>query len=187
MRLFVAVALPPGVRAAVAAACTGLGRELPPARWVAEEQLHVTLWFLGETDAGRLEPVVASLRAALAEVAPFEAELGGGGCYPPRGPARVAWIGVLAPQAWQTLAAGVRQAAASLGGPLDDRPFAPHVTVARPRSPWPPAAAERWRRGTPQRLGGPFPVASAALYRSELGRGGPRHDALAELAFGGRT
>ncbi len=185
MRLFVAVPLPPAVRAAVATACAVLRETLPPARWVSVERWHVTLGFLGETPPQRVEALIAGLRSNLAAVSAFEAELGGGGSFPARREARVVWIGIVDAAAWPVLAAALQRTTLALGWAPEGRPFSPHVTVARPRRPWPRTDADRWRQSVPKRLGGPFMVSEAVLYRSELAPREARHHAIAQLPLGG--
>jgi 2'-5' RNA ligase len=185
VRLFVAVALPPPARAALASVCGPLRDSLPSARWVPAEQWHVTLWFLGDTVPPQVEPLVSALGTSLDGVAPFSAELGGGGSYPAHRAARVAWIGFADGPGWAALGAAMLETARALGREVEDRPFRPHVTVARPRPPWPPAVARRWRDSLPDRLGDPFVVSAALLCRSELGPEGARHETLAELSLRG--
>ncbi len=185
MRLFVAVPLPPKARAAAAAACHPLVDLLPPARWVPQEQWHVTLWFLGKETRSAVDPLVSTLRRCVGGVTPFLTELGGGGTYPPGRRARVAWIGLVDSRGWSALDAAMRVAATALGRPFGERPVAPHVTVARPRPPWPRQAVATWRRSLPATLGAGFAVTAAVLCHSELGPGGARHHELAVLPLGG--
>ena len=132
-RTFVALGLPPGVRASVAE----LRRALSPAprglRWAAADQLHLTLAFLGDLDAEGLAAVRAASRSAAAAHAPFDADLRGLGAFPQARRARVAWLG------WGAGAAAVvalqATLALALARPEDRRPFSPHVTLARARDP----------------------------------------------------
>jgi len=132
-RTFVALNLPPGVRASVA----DLRRALSPAprgmRWAAIDQLHLTLAFLGDVDDEGLAAVRAAARSAAAAHAPFDADLRGLGAFPHPGRARVAWLG------WGAGAGAVTALhatlARALAHPADRRPFSPHVTLARARDP----------------------------------------------------
>ncbi len=186
MRLFVAVPLSADARAALAAAAARLRRELPPARWVPEEQLHVTLWFHDPAPDGVVPDFVAELRRTFSGVASFVTALDGAGTFPPGRGARVAWVGLREAPEWATLAAAASAAGEALGLPGERRPFTPHVTVARARRPWPRGAAARWKDGFQGALGGEFPVRAAALVRSQLAADGARHEILAELALGAR-
>ena len=141
MRLFVAADPSAEVRRAAASRLGELKRTLEPhefsrsIRWVPEENLHLTVWFLGEVSEQRGLAVLEALRPGL-QTAAFELKLSGFRAFPPGGCPRVLWLGV---------AAGLTQLAsahAEVGERLEPLGFAPegrtysaHVTVARIRSP----------------------------------------------------
>lgn len=183
MRLFVAVSLPEAVRRAVGELVDALRPQLPPARWVAPDRLHLTLAFLGEQPEERLAPLVAALAEGCRPVTPFEARLGGAGVFPERGRARVAWVAFVAPDGVvEALAEAVSGACRQAGVPPADRArFHPHVTLARCRGGWSGAARRRWASSVPAGLGGAFPVGEATLFESLLAPGGPRYSRLADL------
>lgn len=125
-RLFVAVELPPAMRAALA----GLRCPLPGAAWVRTEALHLTLRFLGDgISDGQRDLVLQALAAVDAPAFCFE--VGGVGQFPPHGPARVLWAGVQAPPALFTLVQAVSAAVEAAGFAPEPRPFSPHITLAR--------------------------------------------------------
>jgi 2'-5' RNA ligase len=67
---------------------------------------------------------------------------------------------------------------------LDERPFTPHLTLARPKERWRRQDGEAFIAAFREPLGEPFTVAAGHLMRSELGRGpggGPRYAPVAEL------
>lgn len=141
MRLFLAVELPAGVREVLARGLGQLRRDLPPARWVRAEGVHLTLKFLGEqpeTTVGRLGEVVP---ASLAGLAPVTVRLGGAGFFPDDRRPRVAWVGGKAPglERWVDAVEGC---AVELGVPRERRPFAVHLTLARLDRPWGAQAVE---------------------------------------------
>ncbi|GEM_PF-637224 len=99
MRLFAAVNLDPGCRAAAAASAQALGAELDrvdasaAVRWVVPAQLHFTLRFLGEVSAEQAEAV----RGVFCEpwgTAAFTARLGDADLFPRSGAPRVIWLGM---------------------------------------------------------------------------------------------
>src|SRR5918992_3590833 len=99
MRLFVAAEPSERVRA-TAAACTqrlrirlDAARAAEGIRWVPEENLHLTVWFLGEVSEARADAVLDALRPPI-DLAPFELHIDGFGAFPPSGPPRVLWLGV---------------------------------------------------------------------------------------------
>lgn len=183
MRLFVAVPLPEAVRRAAAALVDALRPELPPARWVAAENLHLTVAFLGDQPDDRLGPLVASLAGGCRGVAPFEAALGEAGSFPDRGRARVAWIAFVAPAAaLERLERAISGACRAAGAaPAGRTRFHPHVTLARCRGGWGRTARRRWATAVPPGLGGAFPVGEATLFESRLAPDGARYRPLARL------
>lgn len=184
-RLFVALDLSPTVRRSVAHTARDLERRLPDARWVPEDNLHLTLAFLGSRPVDDIPSLVEALASAAAAATPFSLRLDGGGTFPPHRPARVAWVGLTAPPELMALHAGVADALEALGGwERDRRPFHPHVTVARPRRPWNRETADRFVRAFAGRSGDPFPVREVVLYRSRLGPERARYAAEARLPLG---
>lgn len=188
MRSFVAIELPAAVRAELASRVAALRRQLPPARWVPTRNYHLTLRFLGDVEASQAAALAARLAVVFQRATPFELQLVDGGCFPPRRPARVVWAGLAAAPELVALQAEVERACADeLVLAPERRPYRPHLTVARCRRPWPPAAAERWRRGMRGALGEAFAVREGVLMESRLGSGGAVYRARARLPLeGGR-
>jgi RNA 2',3'-cyclic 3'-phosphodiesterase len=140
-RLFVAVALDPALAAALAPLFMALQRRIaagaPRARltWVEPGRVHLTLRFIGEVDGTAAAVIQAALAPPLT-VAPFEMTISGLGVFPPRGAPRVVWARISEGQASLHDAASevnARLRSAGLAG--EDRPFAPHLTLARIRVP----------------------------------------------------
>jgi RNA 2',3'-cyclic 3'-phosphodiesterase len=128
--LFVALEIPAEVRNGLAALIGEFRALAPQLKWVRAENLHLTLKFIGETDRARLD----ALRAALAEVRSnqvLELAVQGLGFFPDDQRPRVLWAGLRAPDHLAQLAGGIEAALASLGFPREQRPFAPHFTLAR--------------------------------------------------------
>jgi 2'-5' RNA ligase len=100
------------------------------------EQAHVTLKFLGDTDAGRVDDVAAAIERAVADsgVEPFEAEFGGLGVFPSLDYISVVWIGVRDSRGDRQLTAfheATEAETTALGFDPEDHDFTPHATVAR--------------------------------------------------------
>lgn len=187
-RLFVALDLPAGHRQEIARRAGALRGALPAARWVRQEAMHLTLAFLGDTPADRVDGLVAALAPAFAAAPELDLVLAGGGTFPPGRPARVAWVGLTGPSALAALqrrVAGVAaELATALGRPADRKPFHAHVTVARPRRPWNRRAAERFAAAFEGPVGEPFRVAEGVLYRSRLDPGGAIYTPLERFPLG---
>lgn len=186
MRCFLAVAIPDPQKAALTAGLARLKGQLPPARWVRPEGLHITLKFLGEQDEKNLSALVEAVETLLAE-APSEVRvsLHGGGFFPSAVRPRVAWLGGEAPglSAW---AEASEEAAASIGVAREDRPFSLHVTLARLERPWPEAACQRFLREVGSWRVDPFVAREVVLYESRLGPGGAVYTPRARIAVGTR-
>lgn len=191
MRLFVALEIPDGVRREVEALMRGVERDLPKARWVRPEKLHLTLSFLGEVEKGRLSALLPALAAVFGAGSRFTLVAAGGGGFPPRRPARVAWVGLHGHGSEDDAKLAMLQAevaasaAFAAGIEPERRAFHAHLTLARPEVPWPAAAVERFARAADRRFGGPFPVGEGVLMESELGAGGARYRPVERFAIGG--
>lgn len=136
MRLFVAIEIPAEIRAALAAFVNELRAAAPQAKWVRAENLHVTLKFLGETEAAKLSVVQSALGTVHSPQA-VALDFRGLGFFPSEKRPRVFWAGMQASRNLAALASGIDQALHKLGFPLEERPFTPHLTLARFNQPGP--------------------------------------------------
>ena len=172
MRLFVAVDLDENLRRAAARAARAVRsslehRETYGVSWVAPENLHVTLRFLGEVsdDLGRR---VEQRFAEPFAVGPFILELADAGAFPPAGSARVIWLGIA--RGGEQLARLHDEVEARLqpfAFEKEDRAYRAHLTIARFRSP----APARVREIITAAAAGPIgrcTVRDVTLYRSQL-------------------
>ena len=175
-RLFFAVALPDEARAAIADRAPSReegmpGRVVPPENW------HLTVRFLGELDAAARDAVLGSVEQAPLGP-PFPLRLGGWGAFPRPARASVLWLGVRAgEEPLRRLAERVEDAVAAAGLPRERRPFAAHLTLTRLRQP-------QDVRPLLDRLPdfeAALTVHELVLYRSALGQGPPRYDAVARI------
>ncbi len=172
IRLFAALPIPAPVAQRLSALQAGL-----EGRPVAPEAFHLTLAFFGALP----EPTAEELHHALAAVdAPrFSLWLDGVGAFGGRKPTAV--YAALRPEpALDRLQAKVAQAARGAGAAPEPRRFTPHVTLSRyAPGALSPAAAARALAARGAFLAGPVAAEAFALYRSDLGRGGPVYTALA--------
>lgn len=183
MRLFVAVDPSGASRERIAATIERLRALAPAAKWVGEGGFHVTLAFLGETEASRVPAITASLAAAASQHESFELGVGGGGTFGPRRAAHVLWAAITAGAV--PLGAVQRDVASVLaphGYQPEARAFTPHITLARARE----------RRGDPAFVGcsaaieedlGTSTISTLILYESVTTGRGARYVALATLPF----
>jgi 2'-5' RNA ligase len=130
MRLFVALEIPGEIRSALAVFLKELRAIAPRAKWVRADSLHVTLKFLGEVEPSKLAAVkttLAAIRSPQAVVLDFR----GLGFFPNEKRPRVFWASMEASPNLAPLAADIDQALHKLGFPPEERPFTPHLTLAR--------------------------------------------------------
>jgi 2'-5' RNA ligase len=131
VRLFLAINLPPDVRAALAVATTPLRDIAPDLSWVAEDRLHLTLKFLGEQAPERAAEVGEAVAAVATRHRAFAADLGGVGAFPNFRRAHVVWIGVAHEARLELLHHDVELACERLGFEIEGKTFRPHLTLAR--------------------------------------------------------
>jgi 2'-5' RNA ligase len=170
-RLFVAIRPPEAICDLLVDAMD----DSPELRWVADEQLHVTLRFVGEVE----RPVASDLAIALGPLRSdrFELRISGAGRFDQKRGGAV-WAGVEPKAPVAALAAKIERACQSIGIEPERRTFHPHITLAR----W-KGRSSRAADSLLERLAGlssePFAVDRFILFESHLSRHGPHYEAVA--------
>jgi len=133
LRAFIAIELPAKIQAAIAHSTTSLKKALPKplVRWVVQENVHLTLKFLGDVSPTNLDLLAEALKVEAAQHEQFDMSVGGLGAFPNVRRARVVWIGLQAPAELATLQRCVEGVATRLGYPAEERSFSPHLTLGR--------------------------------------------------------
>ncbi|WP_203308394.1 RNA 2',3'-cyclic phosphodiesterase [Sphingomonas beigongshangi] len=166
-RLFVALRPPPAIRAAL----LERGGGVPGARWQDDEQLHLTLRFVGDVDRPVAEDVAAALGAVHAPAPRLT--LAGVGRFAHRGRTEALWAGVAPSDALRHLQRKVEQACVRAGLPPESRAFLPHVTLARfSRSAGLAPEIEGWLAVHAGLTSPAFEPGHIILYESRLGGSG---------------
>ena len=180
MRLFIGVWLAENIRDEVVRYISIAREQIPGFKWSAPEQLHFTLRFLGETPEKEITPLSEALQSVTANLRPFELRLGKPGCFPGRSCPRILWIGLAkGDQELRNLAERVETACVQSGFPAADRPFKPHLTIARAKEgqgglkTFDPTVS--WRSGTL--------VTGFSLVESKLQPGGAVYLSIREFSF----
>jgi 2'-5' RNA ligase len=124
-RLFAAIRPPSAIRDLLTARMGGISG----ARWQDDDQLHLTLRFIGEVD----RHVARDVHAALGSIRhpPFEIAVSGLGAFDKRGQTDNVWAGIAPQEPLNTLYKTVDRAMARVGLPPEQRAFLPHITLAR--------------------------------------------------------
>ncbi|HET7816901.1 MAG TPA: RNA 2',3'-cyclic phosphodiesterase [Sphingomicrobium sp.] len=175
-RLFVALRPPQDVRDLLIDAMV----DSPALRWVGDEQLHLTLRFIGEVERPAADDIAAALGSlrspafdlAVAGVGKFEQRNGG-----------ALWAGVEPRAPVAALAAKVDRAVQQAGLEPERRAFHPHITLAR----WNrrnAQAVDDFLRRNGQLRSGPFAVDEFILFESRLSRHGPHYEEVAAYPLG---
>lgn len=179
MRLFVGIALPAEVIEALDALSRRLRTDGDGLRWSSPETWHITLQFLGETSAERFACAVERLGGIHAATVPVG--LRGTGIFERAG---VFWAGVTVSAELQELQRKVVAAMALCGVQGEDRPYSPHVTLARAKADG-RAALRRLQKLVEQDREFPHFIAREfLLYESHLGRGGATHEVRQRFPLG---
>ncbi len=124
-RIFLALRLDDITRALI----SGMGGQVPGARPVTADQLHLTLRFVGDVDGATFQDIREQLRELSAP--PISLSISGVGHFPPRGQPRVLWAGVESSGELIILRNKVNRILRLCDIPPEQRKFHPHITLAR--------------------------------------------------------
>ena len=190
MRLFLAIEPTPEIRAilgdVLARGADALGPGASALRWIAPENLHLTLHFLGEVDPARTRRLVDALQSPFS-LESFTVSLDRFGAFPLSGSPRTIWLGVgQGARHVQQIHVEIGRRLTALGFAIESRPYSPHLTVARV----PAEQRERARTIRPALASLAVPplkwnVSRASLIQSDLSGPQPKYTTLADLMLRG--
>ena len=188
MRLFLAGLVPDSIKQTLQAQLEPVRAASPQARWLPPESLHLTLLFLGSV----AEETVPPLREAFGGVCEHHRSLGlalaGMETFgPARSPRVLATTLTGDVAALQALVGDARRAAAPLVQLEPERPFRPHLTVARARSAQGDRLLGRCRSALAQGLRGTFDLREVALFESKTMASGAVHTELQRWTLAARA
>lgn len=167
-RLFIAVDLPETIKNNLSLMAFGI----PGAKWVAPEQLHLTVRFIGEVDGGLFHDIQEILDEI--HFASFSLQLKGVGYFPPRGAPRVLWVGLEKSEPLQLLRKKIDTALLRVRIEPEGRKFSPHITLARLKNS-PVNKIANFLSGNGLFSQEPFQVEDFKLYSSVLSPKGAYH------------
>lgn len=135
IRCFIAVKLPQDVLQELADVQRELmSRSRVSVKWVAVENMHLTLKFLGDITPTQVEPVVQGIQQAVSALHSFSVAIEGAGVFPNPQRVQVIWIGLSGEvSALASLQKNIDTKLQSLGFPCENRAFTPHLTIGRVR------------------------------------------------------
>ena len=174
-RLFIAIRPPEEVRDSLVDAMEGI----EGARWVDEENLHLTLRFIGEVE----RPAANDLAAALGRIEwpRFALRVEGIGHFTRKGQATALWARVLASGPLEGLRQKVEAACEAAGFGRETRRFTPHITLARLNRSSGPIGG--WLSLFGDLRAGPWNVTEFILYESHLGHTGAFYEPVMAFAL----
>jgi RNA 2',3'-cyclic 3'-phosphodiesterase len=164
--------------ASIMSSLQSLGGDLKP---VERENIHLTLKFLGNVPTPRLSEVKASLQRL--SFLSFTAEIKGAGAFPSLNHMNVIWVGV--DEGWiqvEQIYEQVEKLLSSLGFQRENRPFSPHITVARVRSGRNRDEIASFLRRLSDESFGTINVDKVRLKQSILSGSGPKYSTLLEVS-----
>lgn len=190
IRSFIAIEVGDAVRAEITAFLVRLRDHIADVAWTPPQNLHLTLKFLGSVSPDCIGPLVERLRVIAATEPVFDVTFRGVGTFPSATHPRVLWVGAAA-SALARLAVAVDVASAAAGVAPEVRPYHPHVTLGRVRTPRRGARPSRTEAGRTvgvlererDRVFGVAAATEIVLFRSDLGPKGASHTPLARLPF----
>jgi 2'-5' RNA ligase len=174
-RLFVAIRPPAAIRAQLLDLMGGIAG----ARWQSEDQLHLTLRFIGEVDGRLADDIDTALQSV--RHPPFEISLAGLGAFDRRGQATALWAGIAPHGPLKALHKKIDHALERAGLAPERRAYLPHITLARfgrGGGPLQPLLASAGGIA-----GAPFPVTEFRLYESRLTPAGADYTPIARYSL----
>ncbi len=186
MRTFIAIELSEEIKNELAQIQARLRYAGADVKWVEQQNIHLTMKFLGEVKEDRIEEVVSALNEVAKESKPFEAIIKDLGVFPKLEFPRVVWVGLeRGAEESKALARRVDERLEKLGFQRESRPFSPHLTIGRVRSPKNKAALKEKIMATSIEKVLSQRVDSIILFKSELTSQGPIYSKLHESKFSG--
>jgi 2'-5' RNA ligase len=159
-----------------------------PVRWVAPQNIHLTLKFLGDVSVNNIKVLTALLESEVVSQKPMVISVGGVGAYPKVRSPRVIWVGVESPQELLALQRGIDAQTARIGYTPDHRTFSPHQTQGRvSRNASPQEVRKIGDVLSSQKVGflGVARIHAVQLYRSDLKPSGAVYTKLFTASFKG--
>lgn len=188
-RTFIAVAASPEIQRSASNLAAALRRVAGDVKWVAAENLHWTLQFLGEVEQLDIPEVCAGVAAAVAPLDPLDLAAYGAGAFPSPEKPRTLWLGAAAgSDPMIALQAAVQRELSKLGFRGEQRRYMPHLTLGRVSG---PAHGHPHAAGLAEEIAaladfdaGSMLVDEVTIYASRLGRNGPAYEILGHAELG---
>ena len=180
--------MPEAVRRRLATVGEKLGASGADVKWVAEENLHITLKFLGYVEPDRMESVARAVERVVDGMHGFDMTLSGVGAFPKVSRPSVIWVGVTkGGEELKQLADRTEDALERIGFAREPRGFSAHVTLGRVKSPRGRDRLCKLIESAPEGRDEPVDsvkVGSVAVMKSDLYHSGPVYTVVKESDLG---
>ncbi len=185
IRSFIAIEVPQPLLARMGELQRELRRMEAGVNWVRPEGIHLTLKFLGSISAAELEKIAQAIAPVVAAWNPFELRIHGLGCFPSSRNPRVIWVGIdRGGGEASSLQKVIEDKAAEVGFPPEGRPFKPHLTLGRVRTPIGRSSLIQVMEKHKDVEIGTFPAHEVYLFKSELKPSGAVYTKLQTFPMG---
>ncbi|MCX5837113.1 MAG: RNA 2',3'-cyclic phosphodiesterase [Deltaproteobacteria bacterium] len=156
-------------------------------RWVRPESIHLTLKFFGDISENAVANISAAAGKAAAAVGPFDLAIGGAGVFPDMNRPRIIWLGMNGDVVrLLTFQQELERALQEIGFPREERPFRPHLTLGRIKSPKGLIGLEEALGKGETHTAGRFVASGLSLFKSDLTPRGAIYTRLAGYPFAGQ-
>ncbi len=185
MRVFIAAVLPEEMKKQINTLVQNFRSSNRSIKWVGEDNVHITLNFLGEVAESNIEELTEIIGSALAGMPPFFVKVCGISAFPSSERPRVLWIGVDDPNQ------GLKKSYSAICDALDhsalevhreEKEYTPHITIGRIKGQFDRNIVQILHTYQDQKFGG-FQVKETILFRSILHREGPRYVPVRTFLF----
>ncbi len=181
MRAFFAIDIPVEIKDKISGFISGCRKiQRDYIKYVEDENLHITLKFLGETDQAAVDSIINDLKK-IKTVKP-SLSIKTSGAFPNIIFPKVAWVGVEENTGLKELYENIELTASQYGFPIEEREFHPHITIARIKGRIQNDWTQFFKRSNAEEFGR-FSPENYALYKSELTKNGPVYSKIAEFPF----
>ena len=179
IRTFVAVLLDEEIRGRISGVQERVMKLASNVKWVAPENFHVTLKFLGNVRLDRVSVVQSAVDEVARGFAAFDLSIAGVGLFPTPKRPRVIWVGGEEGREQLTaLAKELETRLVKVGFEKEEKPFRSHITIGRVKEGKPVEGLAEGLEEIDTSGLGTQRVASIAIMESVLGRGGPSYTPL---------
>lgn len=184
VRAFVAIELNPEIKDTIRQTRDHFKALNCDVKWVKPENAHLTLKFLGNVKLKHVDPLIETLDILFKKMEPIPTELTRLGAFPNPERPRVFWIGLQDTEGKiSQLAESIENALGKIGFKKEERAFAPHITIGRPRGTKNLAALSAGLAQYVLPAAPAWTIQSVTLFKSTLTSSGPVYEILKKFDF----